>query len=65
MFFGARRLKLPGMRWAHEGASRILDLRTILLSGTWTSTLGASVKVNVALLRTYATNTSMNAEIAA
>jgi hypothetical protein len=30
-----QRLKLSGMRWSREGAQHILDLRAILLSGTW------------------------------
>jgi len=36
-----QRLKLSGMRWSHEGARRILVLRTILLSGVWPSTYAA------------------------
>lgn len=36
-----QRLKLSGMRWSHTGARRILTLRTILLSGVWTSTFAA------------------------
>lgn len=36
-----QRLKLSGMRWSHTGARRILTLRTILLSGVWTSTFDA------------------------
>jgi len=34
----SERLKLSGMRWAHEGAAQILTLRSILLSQTWTAT---------------------------
>lgn len=36
-----QRLKLSGMRWSGEGAKRILTLRTILLSGTWSQTFAA------------------------
>ena len=43
-----QRLKLSGMRWSHTGAGRILTLRTILLSGTWQATYGASLLENVA-----------------
>lgn len=60
-----QRLKLSGMRWSHAGASRILALRTILLSGTWEATYGASLKNNVASLRPYVPNATMNSQIAA
>lgn len=33
-----QRLKLSGMAWNHDGAKRILTLRTILLSKTWQNT---------------------------
>ena len=33
-----QRLKNSGMRWSHEGAKTILNLRTILLSKTWSPT---------------------------
>ncbi len=36
-----QRLKQSGMRWSFEGAKRILNLRVILLSKTWSSTYGA------------------------
>jgi len=36
-----QRLKLSGMRWSREGAATILNLRVILLSGTWNSTFDA------------------------
>ena len=49
-----QRLKLSGMRWSHEGAGRILTLRTILLSGTWESTYGASLTEHIAQIRPYA-----------
>lgn len=39
-----QRLKLSGMRWSNKGASHILLLRTILLSGTWKQTYQASVQ---------------------
>lgn len=60
-----QRLKLSGMRWSHEGASRILTLRTILLSGTWESTYGASLVENRAQIRTYGSNTKNKAKTAA
>jgi len=34
----AQRLKLSGMRWSKAGAQPILDLRVVLLSGTWAAT---------------------------
>lgn len=36
-----QRLKQSGMRWSFEGAKRILNLRVILLSKTWSSTYAA------------------------
>ena len=60
-----QRLKLSGMRWSHEGASRILTLRTILLSGTWESTYGAALRMNVVSLRPYAPNATRDTQIAA
>jgi hypothetical protein len=36
-----QRLKNSGMRWSHEGAKTILNLRTILLSKTWSPTYAA------------------------
>lgn len=33
-----QRLKLSGMRWSHEGAAAILNLRVTLLSNTWKPT---------------------------
>ena len=60
-----QRLKLSGMRWSHEGAARILTLRTILLSGTWESTYGAKLRLNDISLRSYAPNATMNRQVAA
>lgn len=60
-----QRLKLSGMRWSHSGASRILTLRTILLSGTWESTYGASLIENAAQIRTYAKKRQPNTKKAA
>jgi hypothetical protein len=60
-----QRLKLSGMRWSYEGAHRILTLRTILLSGTWEATYGATLTANVAAIRTYASNATINPQLAA
>ncbi|TWU39815.1 hypothetical protein Poly51_64030 [Rubripirellula tenax] len=60
-----QRLKLSGMRWSHEGAGRILTLRTILLSGTWESTYGAVLKANEASIRPYAPKATTNHQLAA
>lgn len=60
-----QRLKLSGMRWSHTGAGRILTLRTILLSGTWEATYGASLLENVASIRTYVPAATINHQIAA
>ena len=52
-----QRLKLSGMRWTHDGARRILTLRTILLSGTWESTYGAYLSTyHPGDMRPYAKN---------
>lgn len=37
------RLKLSGMRWAHEGAQQIMTLRSILLSQTWSATFNKAL----------------------
>lgn len=37
------RLKLSGMRWAHEGARQIMTLRSILLSQTWSATFNKAL----------------------
>lgn len=60
-----QRLKLSGMRWSHDGAERILTLRTILLSGTWESTYGASLIENETQLRTYTPNATNPPQVAA
>lgn len=60
-----QRLKLSGMRWSYEGASRILTLRTILLSGTWEATYGASLTANASSIRPYAANATISPQTAA
>jgi hypothetical protein len=60
-----QRLKLSGMRWSAEGAQRILTLRTILLSGTWESTYGDSLKQNTVSIRTYNRNAKNITQMAA
>ena len=60
-----QRLKLSGMRWSHEGAQRILILRTILLSGTWESTYNDSLSNKTANLRPYRQNSENQRKIAA
>jgi hypothetical protein len=61
----AQRLKLSGMRWSSEGAARILTLRTILLSGTWAATYGASLTANLPSIRPYASNAPKHGQLAA
>jgi hypothetical protein len=39
-----QRLKLSGMRWSAEGAQRILNLRSIRLSGVWDATYCAALQ---------------------
>jgi hypothetical protein len=54
-----QRLKLSGMRWSHEGAQVILNLRVILLSGIWDDVYQALLKsYNDAPPRTLASSTS-------
>jgi hypothetical protein len=49
-----QRLKLSGMRWSHEGAKAILNLRVILLSKTWRATFATYLKTrNPTDLRPY------------
>ena len=60
-----QRLKLSGQRWSHEGAQRILTLRTILLSGTWESTYRHCLQQNVIPIRTYSSNSNYAAKTAA
>ena len=60
-----QRLKLSGQRWSHEGAKRILTLRTILLSRTWESTYQATLLENVIPIRTYSSNQKYEAKNAA
>ena len=53
-----QRLKLSGMRWATEGAQRILNLRVCLLSGIWDEAYQAVVtSYNDLIPRTYAART--------
>ena len=59
-----QRLKLSGMRWSYEGASRILTLRTILLSGTWEATYGATLTANAFPIRPYASNATISPKAA-
>ena len=60
-----QRLKLSGQRWSHDGAKRILTLRTILLSGTWESTYAASLEQNVIRIRAYDRNRNYSKKTAA
>jgi hypothetical protein len=61
-----QRLKLSGMRWTHDGARRILTLRTILLSGTWESTYGAYLSnYHSAEMRPYERNQASDLKNAA
>ena len=49
-----QRLKQSGMRWTFQGAKRILNLRVILLSKTWSSTYAAHlVNLHPTELRPY------------
>jgi hypothetical protein len=61
-----QRLKLSGMRWTQEGASRILMLRTILMSGTWEATYGRFLSQSkTVIIRTYAKNQANHLQNAA
>jgi len=60
-----QRLKLSGMRWSYEGAAHILTLRTILLSGVWQSTYGASLNAGAPQLRPYAPTAEIKSSLAA
>ena len=61
-----QRLKLSGMRWSHAGAKTILNLRVILLSGTWDTTFSAYLNsLPQITMRPYATTTAQNDAIAA
>lgn len=61
-----QRLKLSGMRWTHDGASRVLTLRTILLSGTWEDTYGRYLlDYKKAEIRTYVQNQANQTQNAA
>lgn len=61
-----QRLKLSGMRWSFAGAQTILNLRVILLSGTWSSTYAVHlVTLHPHDLRPYAANRDIHLENAA
>jgi len=50
-----QRMKLSGMRWSRDGASTILNLRVILLSGTWHNTFSDHLdSSNPTQLQSYA-----------
>lgn len=61
-----QRMKLSGMRWGHAGASTILNLRVILLSGSWQATFSAYIaSLNPHEMRPYAPREPTGAAIAA
>lgn len=61
-----QRMKLSGMRWGHAGASTILNLRVIQLSGSWRATFSAYLgSFNPNEMRPYATREPTRAAIAA
>ncbi len=61
-----QRLKQSGMRWSFEGAKRILNLRVILLSKTWSSTYAAHlVNLYPTELRPYAARSTIHLQNAA
>lgn len=61
-----QRLKLSGMRWSAEGASRILTLRTSLLSGHWAASFSDYLnKLDNMKMETYASNPDIQPAIAA
>ena len=61
-----QRLKLSGMRWSHAGAKTILNLRVILLSGTWDATFSTYLNsLPQITMRPYATTTAQNDAIVA
>jgi hypothetical protein len=54
-----QRLKLSGMRWSEQAAQRILNLRSIRLSGVWPTTYRAALATRVNTLpRTPAQTTT-------
>ena len=61
-----QRLKLSGMRWSFAGAQTVLNLRVILLSGTWSSTYAAHlVNLHPSELRPYTANNKIPLQNAA
>jgi hypothetical protein len=61
-----QRMKLSGMRWGHAGASTIVNLRVILLSGSWAATFSAYIgSFNQDEMRPYAPREPTGAAIAA
>lgn len=61
-----QRMKLSGMRWSRQGASTILNLRVILLSGAWRDTFSDYLdSLNPTELRPYAPHRTTKLKIAA
>lgn len=61
-----QRLKLSGMGWKNEGAQQILSLRTILLSGIWSTTYDMHLATTATLIpQPYAPSDHQNATMAA
>jgi hypothetical protein len=61
-----QRLKLSGMRWTHDGAATLLNLRIILLSGTWEANFRKYLEsIQPATLPPYKTSHSLALKIAA
>jgi hypothetical protein len=61
-----QRLKLSGMSWKNEGAQQILSLRTIHLSGIWSTTYDMHLAAITNLIpQPYAPSVSRNAKMAA
>ena len=61
-----QRLKLSGMRWSHQGARTILNLRVILLSHTWSNKFSAYLEsLNPTEMRPYAPRGEIHSKLAA
>ena len=61
-----QRLKLSGMRWSHQGARTILNLRVILLSHTWSKKFSAYLEsLNPTEMRPYAPRGEIHSKLAA
>ncbi len=61
-----QRMKLSGMRWSHEGARTILNLRVIQLSRTWSKTFSAYLmELHPTQMRPYVPRGHKHAKIAA